>query len=174
MVDLRALTRLLRPEHLPFVQFKRVMSLPELLLFFEQLEAILPSEVCRYCFVYPHRTHVDMPQDTLLYIASIAFPFQNPDISPARRSLLLQKVRQILAKATTTPRVTVVATSQLATKFVNQDGSPGNFETGTQGIMVPQLGSLYLCPSPSTLSLCLFDRISLPPIWKVMESASGS
>ncbi|KAH6917827.1 hypothetical protein BKA70DRAFT_2048 [Coprinopsis sp. MPI-PUGE-AT-0042] len=126
VVDLRALTRILEPEHLPSVQYKRVMSLPELLLFFEQLDTILPSE------------------DALLYLSSFAFPFQNPDISPARRSVLLQKVRQILAKATTNPRVTVLVTSQLATKFVNPDGSPGNFDSGTRGIMVPQLGSIYL------------------------------
>ena len=65
--------------------------------------------------------------------------------------MLLQKVRQVLAKATSSgfsPSgeggiVTVVATTQLATKMVDSDGSPATFDSGgsVRGIMVPQLGT---------------------------------
>ncbi|EEB98484.1 hypothetical protein MPER_01996, partial [Moniliophthora perniciosa FA553] len=38
----------------------------------------------------------------------------------------------------------VVITSQVATKLFNADGTPGQFETGATGVLVPQLGSTYL------------------------------
>lgn len=55
MVDLRALTRALLSEHLSLVQYKRIMNLPELLLFFEQLDAILPGEARQSSFVRSER-----------------------------------------------------------------------------------------------------------------------
>jgi hypothetical protein len=34
----------------------------------------------------------------------------------------------------------IIITSQMSTKLLNADGSPGNFETGAKAAMVPQLG----------------------------------
>ncbi|EAU89657.2 hypothetical protein CC1G_02546 [Coprinopsis cinerea okayama7 len=128
-IDLRALQRSLQgSDSLQSVSYQRVMDLPSLLLFFEHLPGVLAQRT----------------KDTLLVVASLSFPFQSPDLTPARRNILLQKLKQLLAKETNTQRVTVVTTSSLATKMVNADGSIGTFDTGTQGIMVPQLGSLYL------------------------------
>ena len=58
MVDLSSLRRVLVPEQLQYVQYKRVTSLPELFLFLEQLETLLPkSEVrtpltLRFCLAH--------------------------------------------------------------------------------------------------------------------------
>jgi hypothetical protein len=34
----------------------------------------------------------------------------------------------------------VVVTTQLATKFLNPDGTPANYDSGSRAILVPQLG----------------------------------
>lgn len=38
----------------------------------------------------------------------------------------------------------IVVTSQLATKMVNADGSPGTFDSGARGVVLPQLGMFSL------------------------------
>jgi len=40
----------------------------------------------------------------------------------------------------------VVVTTQLATKFLNPDGTPANYDSGSRAILVPQLGNDYLPP----------------------------
>jgi len=84
------------------------------------------------------------PNTHLLVLNSISFPFQTPNLNPNTRAALLDQVRQALTKACATRGLTVVTTSQLATKLLNPDGSPGNFETGSTAVMVPQLGPGYL------------------------------
>ncbi|KIK06403.1 hypothetical protein K443DRAFT_129973 [Laccaria amethystina LaAM-08-1] len=45
----------------------------------------------------------------------------------------------------------IVSTSQLSTKLLKADGSPGTFDTGTKGILVPQLvsSSFYRARHPA-------------------------
>ncbi|TFK21825.1 hypothetical protein FA15DRAFT_65771 [Coprinopsis marcescibilis] len=116
------------PEALRCLHYQSLISLPEVLLFFEQLPQLLDAS----------------NKDTLLVVTSISTPFYGPDLSPSHRTTLFQKLKQILAKVTMTQRLTVVATSQLANKMVNPDGSSGTYDTGAHGTLVPQIASHYL------------------------------
>ncbi|KIK68483.1 hypothetical protein GYMLUDRAFT_237532 [Collybiopsis luxurians FD-317 M1] len=93
---------------------------------------------------------------SLLAISSISFPFQNTGrLSNAAKNNLLEKIKQTFIKLCTSQNVTIAITSQLATKMLNADGSPGTFDTaGAKGVMVPQLGSTYL-PSGRTSRILL-------------------
>jgi RAD51-like protein 2 len=97
---------------------------------------------------------------SLLVINSVSFPFHiGQNLSISARNYLLERLKQALTKACATRNLTVgdqleyqkdtvifdikvVTTSQLATKILNPDGTPGTFDTGGQGVMVPQLGDL--------------------------------
>jgi hypothetical protein len=64
-----------------------------------------------------------------------------------------------------------MATSQLATKMINSDGSPGTFDTGALGVMVPQLGSVPLTVQMNAWTNdCNDHRFCISPIWEVLES----
>lgn len=103
-------------------------------------------------------------QAALLVLNSISFPFQGAqNMSIQAKTSLLEKIKQALAKVVITRNLTVkkypssdaridltsstmkvVTTSQLSTKILNADGSPGSFDTGAKGVMVPQLGTSLL------------------------------
>ncbi|OAX41631.1 hypothetical protein K503DRAFT_767498 [Rhizopogon vinicolor AM-OR11-026] len=81
----------------------------------------------------------------LLVLNSISFPFlSHPDLQPSKRTALLETIHQVLLQASKSKNLTIIVTSQMSTKLLNADGSPGNFETGAKAVMVPQLGSTYL------------------------------
>ncbi|KAK0220138.1 P-loop containing nucleoside triphosphate hydrolase protein [Armillaria fumosa] len=81
------------------------------------------------------------PDVALLVINSISFPFQtSPTLTLQVRASLLDRIKQTFSKACATNNLTIITTSQLATKLLKKDGTAGNFDTGTRGIMVPQLG----------------------------------
>ncbi|KAF9025015.1 hypothetical protein BDZ89DRAFT_1135715 [Hymenopellis radicata] len=83
------------------------------------------------------------PEVSLLVLSSISFPFQTtPDLTLQAKTSLQEVIKIALTKACVSHGITIVTTSQLATKFLNSDGSAGTFETGAKGIMVPLLGSL--------------------------------
>ncbi|KAG1823372.1 uncharacterized protein BJ212DRAFT_1323757 [Suillus subaureus] len=81
----------------------------------------------------------------LLVLNSISFPFlSHPDVQSFKRTALLEKIHQVFLQASALNNLTIITTSQMSTKLLNADGSPGNFETGAKAVMVPQLGSTYL------------------------------
>lgn len=81
----------------------------------------------------------------LLVLNSISFPFlSHPDVQSSKRTALLEKIHQVFLQASALNNLTIITTSQMSTKLLNADGSPGNFETGAKAVMVPQLGSTYL------------------------------
>lgn len=81
----------------------------------------------------------------LLVLNSISFPFlSHPDVQSSKRTALLEKIHQVFLQASALNDLTIITTSQMSTKLLNADGSPGNFETGAKAVMVPQLGSTYL------------------------------
>ncbi|KIM71578.1 hypothetical protein PILCRDRAFT_82638 [Piloderma croceum F 1598] len=105
----------------------------------------------------------------LLVLNSISFPFQTPNLNHHNRTALLDKVKQTMTKACATRSLTVVTTSQLATKVLNSDGTTGNFDTGSTAIMVPQLGPGYL-PSGRTCRIIIHPETRTSGHIRVLSS----
>ncbi|KAJ3544748.1 hypothetical protein NM688_g5705 [Phlebia brevispora] len=90
------------------------------------------------------------PKTELLVLNSLWFPFQSPGgAHHFSRTAAVDKTREALARACASTGLSVVITTQLATKLVKPDGSPANFDTGVRAIMVPQPGPAYLPPGRS-------------------------
>ncbi|KAK0458840.1 P-loop containing nucleoside triphosphate hydrolase protein [Desarmillaria tabescens] len=105
-------------------------------------------------FMYNLSSYLRVNADVaLLVVNSISFPFQTSStLTLQARTSLLNRIKETFSKACATNNLTIVATSQLATKLLKSDGTAGNFDTGARGIMVPQLGiarSSYLPPGRS-------------------------
>jgi len=131
-----------------------VHTLPDLIIFFNQLSAYLQAN----------------PKIGLLVLNSFWFPFQSqPGLSPSARNALLTKIKDILTKACATTHLTVVITTQLATKLVNADGSPANFDTGSRAIMVPQPGNQYL-PNGRTYRIILVPQSRTSGVVRLLSS----
>ncbi|KAK7685904.1 hypothetical protein QCA50_010711 [Cerrena zonata] len=110
-----------------------IFSLPEFLIFLQQLMTYL----------------LERPKIRLLVFNSLWFPFQSSSDLPIRtRNVLLQRMQETLSKVCASTGVSVVVTTQLATKLVKDDGTAANFETGSRAILVPQPGLLdiiFIC-----------------------------
>ncbi|KZP33775.1 hypothetical protein FIBSPDRAFT_942900 [Athelia psychrophila] len=130
-----------------------VNALPELMVFVHNLPAYMDSH----------------PNITLLVLNSISFPFQTPNLTLTNKNALLERIKQTLTKACAMKKLTVVATSQLATKVLNSDGSAGTFDTGSTAVMVPQLGPGYL-PSGRTHRLIVHPATRTSGMIRVLSS----
>ncbi|KAI0300138.1 hypothetical protein B0F90DRAFT_1725289 [Multifurca ochricompacta] len=92
----------------------------------------------------------DFDLTRLVILNSIWFPFRTfPGLTQSRRAILLARVKQVLARLCSSRDISVVITTQLATKLLTPDGSPASFDTGSRAVLVPQLGSDYLPPHRS-------------------------
>ncbi|CAA7264278.1 unnamed protein product [Cyclocybe aegerita] len=111
-----------------YVHYFCMHTLPELLFFVYQLPKLLALH----------------SKISLLVINSVSFPFQNPGVGISQKNGQLDKLKQGLSKASASSNLTIVTTSQLATKALNADGSSGTFDSGARGVMLPQLGPGYL------------------------------
>ncbi|PCH35411.1 nucleoside triphosphate hydrolase protein [Wolfiporia cocos MD-104 SS10] len=160
MTSPATLDRLLRkppsvpPEYQKHVQHMQLYTLPDLLVFLRNLPACLQER----------------PRTALLVLSSLSFPFQSPVGLPiATRNAALDRLKHVLTKACTTTRLTVVITSQLATKLLKDDGSAGNFDTGSKAILVPQLGSGYL-PSGRTYRVVVIPHSRSTGVVRLLSS----
>lgn len=109
------------------VRYAHLHTLPDLMIFIHNLLSEIHAKT------------------GLLILNSISFPFlSHPDVQSSKRTSLLEKIHQVFLQASTLNSLTIITTSQMSTKLLNADGSPGNFETGAKAVMVPQLGSTYL------------------------------
>lgn len=109
------------------VRYAHLHTLPDLMIFIYNLLSEIHSKT------------------GLLILNSISFPFlSHPDLQSSKRTALLEKIHQVFLQASALHNLTIITTSQMSTKLLNADGSPGNFETGAKAVMVPQLGSTYL------------------------------
>ncbi|KAN0084101.1 P-loop containing nucleoside triphosphate hydrolase protein [Tylopilus felleus] len=109
------------------IRYARFHTLPDILIFMRNL----PAEL--------------RPATRLLVLNSISFPFQShPDLRPSRRAAILGIIRQTLLQACVSSNLTIVVTSQMATKMLSADGSAASFDTGARAVMMPQLGPDYL------------------------------
>lgn len=109
------------------VRYAHLHTLPDLMIFIHNLLSEIHAKT------------------GLLILNSISFPFlSHPDVQSSKRTSLLEKIHQVFLQASALNSLTIITTSQMSTKLLNADGSPGNFETGAKAVMVPQLGSTYL------------------------------
>ncbi|KAI5824720.1 hypothetical protein K523DRAFT_314787 [Schizophyllum commune Tattone D] len=89
-----------------------------------------------------------LPRTTLVVFGCFSAPFQSS--SPAARTVALDRIKNALSKICATNRITVVTTCQCATKLLNSDGSPSNFDSGAQAVMRPAPGPNYMPPGRSS------------------------
>ncbi|KII87852.1 hypothetical protein PLICRDRAFT_112094 [Plicaturopsis crispa FD-325 SS-3] len=139
------------------VHHANVHSLPDLMIFMHKLPAYLSAH----------------PRTGLLVVNSISFPFQSSQtLTPGARNSLLARIKQTFTKACASHVLSIVVTSQLATKLLNADGTPGNFDTGSRAVMVPQLGPSYL-PSGRTHRLVIFPQRQTAGVVRVISSPNS-
>ncbi|KAI0066876.1 hypothetical protein BV25DRAFT_1848315, partial [Artomyces pyxidatus] len=116
-------------DHADLVHYLAVHALTDVIAFLHNLPAFL-------------KTHESI---SFLVLNSLSFPFQTaPDLAPSGRHAVLAQCKQIFARLCAAQNVTIVITSQMSTKLLNLDGTPGNFESGSRAVLVPLLGSTYL------------------------------
>ncbi|TDL25146.1 hypothetical protein BD410DRAFT_718050 [Rickenella mellea] len=101
------------------------------------------------------------PQLTsLVVLNSLSFLFQPTSkhtLSNASRNSILERLKHNLSKICASKPVAFVITTNLATKLLDADGSPANFETGKKAVMVPQLGITYLPPGRTYRIMAIRD-----------------
>ncbi|KAK0238050.1 P-loop containing nucleoside triphosphate hydrolase protein [Armillaria nabsnona] len=123
---------------------RSLKNIPDIQTNFLELVSYVPmhtlSEVMKFMYNLSSYLRVN-PEVALLVINSISFPFQtSPTLTLQVKTSLLDRIKQTFSKACATNNLTIITTSQLATKLLKTDGTAGNFDTGARGIMVPQLG----------------------------------
>ncbi|KAF8348585.1 hypothetical protein F5887DRAFT_950808 [Amanita rubescens] len=124
----------LPPGYLRLVRFLKIHSLSNFMIFIHGLAPFLEGH----------------PSTSLLVVNSISYLFQaNPTITASAKNMLLDQVKQAFSKACALRQLTVLTTSQLATKMLKPDGSPGTFDDGARGIMQPALGNSYVSSAKS-------------------------
>ncbi|KAK0192684.1 P-loop containing nucleoside triphosphate hydrolase protein [Armillaria mellea] len=151
---------------------RRLQEIPDIPTTFMELISYMPmhtlSEVMK--FTYNLSSYLrENPDVALLVINSISFPFQtSPTLTLQVRTSLLDRIKQTLSKACATSNLTIITTSQLATKLLKTDGTAGNFDTGARGIMVPQLGA-YL-PSGRSYRVILSRKTRISGTLRLLHS----
>ncbi|KAG9309593.1 hypothetical protein JVU11DRAFT_10574 [Chiua virens] len=137
------------------IRYIRLHTLPDLLIFMQNL----PAEL--------------RPTTGLLVLNSISFPFQSrPDLLPSRKTALLGIIRQSLLQACVSSNLTIVVTSQMATKMLSPDGSAATFDNGAKAIMMPQLGPDYL-PSGRSYRLVIVPQSRAAGVVRLLSGPSG-
>ncbi|KAJ7204844.1 P-loop containing nucleoside triphosphate hydrolase protein [Mycena pura] len=135
MTTASALRKAVPKDALARVSHHVLHTLPELVVFIHALPSILAAR----------------PKLGLLVLSSLHFPFQatsSKKPTHQEKSTVHENLKKALA-VLTTGGVTVVVTSQMATKLLAADGSPATFDTGARAVMVPQLSPAYLPPAVS-------------------------
>lgn len=134
------------------VRYAHLHTLPDLMIFIHNLLSEIHSKT------------------GLLILNSISFPFlSHPDLQSSKRTALLEKIHQVFLQASALHNLTIITTSQMSTKLLNADGSPGNFETGAKAVMVPQLGSTYL-PSGRSYRLVIVPESRTTGVIQLLSS----
>ncbi|KAI0077365.1 P-loop containing nucleoside triphosphate hydrolase protein [Panus rudis PR-1116 ss-1] len=119
----------LSSEHDHLVHYLNAFTLPDLMVFMNQLPGYL-------------KTYTNIG---LLVLNSLWFPFQTPTaLTHSTRNSILKRIQETLSKACALSGIAVVTTTQLATKLVKADGTSANFDTGSRAILMPQPAPSYL------------------------------
>ncbi|EIM88840.1 uncharacterized protein STEHIDRAFT_145678 [Stereum hirsutum FP-91666 SS1] len=82
------------------------------------------------------------------------------------------RIKECLNKTCASRNISVVITMQLSTKLLNRDGTPGNFDTGSRAVLVPQLGPTYL-PSGRTHRVIVVPQTRTTGILRLLSSPSN-
>ncbi|KAG1761087.1 hypothetical protein EDD22DRAFT_898025 [Suillus occidentalis] len=134
------------------VRYAHLHTLPDLMIFIHNLQSEIHAKT------------------GLLILNSISFPFlSHPDVQSSKRTALLEKIHRVFLQASALNNLTIITTSQMSTKLLNADGSPGNFETGAKAVMVPQLGSTYL-PSGRSYRLVIVPESRTTGVVQLLSS----
>ncbi|KAI0049203.1 hypothetical protein FA95DRAFT_1557149 [Auriscalpium vulgare] len=145
-------------ERVHLVHHLSIFSLPELVAFLYNVPSFLDAN----------------PSIPLLILSSISFPFQTAaDLSISSRTAVLQQIKQLLARLCAARNLTIVITSQMATKLLKPDGSPANFDTGSRAVLVPQLGHTYL-PSGRTYRVVIVPQTRTTGLLRLISSPGHS
>jgi len=133
MTTASAFRRAISPDAQRRISHHVLHTLPELVVFVHTLPSTLASR----------------PKMGLLILSSLHFPLQpSKKLTIPAKNTVLENIKQTLVQLASRG-VTIVVTSQTATKLLAADGSPATFDTGARAVMVPQLGPGYL---PSSIS----------------------
>ncbi|KAG9127696.1 hypothetical protein FRC07_010769 [Ceratobasidium sp. 392] len=73
----------------------------------------------------------------------LCYHVQTSAITPQIRSKVLNQIKQQITKTCATGQTSIVATTSMATKLVDDEGQPANFSTGTKALLVPSLGDAF-------------------------------
>ncbi|KAJ6487741.1 P-loop containing nucleoside triphosphate hydrolase protein [Mycena sanguinolenta] len=156
---IRALTlrRVIPPDAVRRVSHHILHTLPELVVFIHTLPSILASR----------------PKLGLLVLSSLHFPLQaSRKLSNPAKKTVLENIKQTLVQLTSRG-VTIVVTSQMATKMLAADGSPATFDTGARAVMLPQLGPAYL-PSATSFRVLICPQARDTGVFRLLSEPSKS
>ncbi|THH01497.1 hypothetical protein EW145_g6900 [Phellinidium pouzarii] len=112
------------PGAIDLIHYVKSYSLPELIAFMHNLPALLEEHT----------------KVSLLVLNTLSFLFHTTPLPNASRRSLLERIKITFAKVCASRHLSVAVTMQLATKLLNAEGSPANFDTAKKAVMVPQLG----------------------------------
>ncbi|KAK2461211.1 hypothetical protein APHAL10511_006738 [Amanita phalloides] len=121
--------RHLPPDRFRLVRFLRILSLTDFMIFIHGLVPFLEAK----------------PATGLLVVNSISYLFQsNVTMTASTKNMLLSQVKDAFTRACVLRQLTIATTSQMATKMLKPDGTPGVFDDGCRGVMQPALGNSYV------------------------------
>ncbi|TYJ54545.1 hypothetical protein B9479_004772 [Cryptococcus floricola] len=113
------------------------------------------------------------PKVNLVIIDTLSFHFRqlSLDIAAKRRAMELQVSKTIISKAAMVHHCAVIVCNQLATKLLNAENKPANFDTGDRAILMPQLSDSWA--TSKALRLVVFRGGVSDEIRYVYASMSG-
>ncbi|KAJ7778084.1 P-loop containing nucleoside triphosphate hydrolase protein [Mycena metata] len=155
MMTPSALRRAISADAVRRVSHHVLHTLPELVVFIQTLPSIQAAR----------------PKLGLLVLSSLHFPLQSSrKLTLSAKSTVLENIKQALVQLTARG-VTVVVTSQMATKLLAADGSPATFDTGARAVMVPQLGPAYL-PSANSFRVLICPQARDSGVFRLLSAPS--
>ncbi|KAL7415726.1 hypothetical protein BDY24DRAFT_439594 [Mrakia frigida] len=112
------------------IHLTRIHTLPQFISFFMTLESFLKTN----------------PKISLVVIDTLSHPIRSPAVPPDGKSKgrIVALIKSTLQKCSALLEVAIVTSVQLATKFVDSEGKPGNFDPDSRAILTPQLGESYM------------------------------
>ncbi|KLT45440.1 P-loop containing nucleoside triphosphate hydrolase protein [Cutaneotrichosporon oleaginosum] len=94
------------------------------------------------------------PVVKLLVIDTLSYHFRQPSMDLSARKRIMDLIKQAVGKAATVRGCAVVATCQMATKFLTADNKNANFETAARAVLMPALGEAWT--TERTVQVALF------------------
>ncbi|WVQ72375.1 hypothetical protein IAR50_001927 [Cryptococcus sp. DSM 104548] len=112
------------------------------------------------------------PKVTLVLIDTLSFHFRqlSLDIAAKRRAMELSKT--VISKAAMVHQCAVIVCNQVATKLLDAENKPANFDTGDRAVLMPQLSDWWA--TSKALRLVVFRGGISDEIRYVYASTTGS